>query len=330
MSSMLAPNPQTTSGTGGAQSIYAPPTDDPNFQIDPIQGEGVPQGYGLPQSAVLPSDSAPLGAFTDSQYLADDAALRAQIGQQYTPLLNQLGYMDPNTGNVIPGSVVQDANITLAQEQNAAQQALMGVVQNAQNNGTIFSGIRGTQTANALYPHTQNIAQIHLNTQRTLTDLYNQAQNLVTNYNTTNQQNLAAAAARNLASIQANNLSAPGGGGGGDTTSAGGGGTSSSDPNINYATSSTGQDMISQIQADPAEAGSSGAAQTLLAAGQGQTVPNYQAVRNTEGYSGTNLGLPTSPAHYATTPAPVIKPAAVVPNPRAGQTARNTTNYLGY
>jgi hypothetical protein len=220
MSSMgYTPNPQTTLGG----TLQAASTDDPNFYVDPMQGYGVPQGYGLPNQLAFPTN--PLGQFTDSQYLADDSGLRAQIGQQYAGILKQLGYMDPNTGQVIPGTVVQDANIQAAQELQGQQDALRGVVGNAQNQGTLFSGIRGVQTQQALYPHQQNIAQLGLNTQRTLGDLYNQAQNLVTSYNTSNQQNLASAASRNLAAIQQQQLldalrssqyGGGGGGGGGD------------------------------------------------------------------------------------------------------------------
>jgi hypothetical protein len=267
--------------------LNATPTDDPNFYVDPLQQFGVPQGYGLPQQLAFPTN--PLGAFTDEQYLADDSALRAQIGQQYAGLLQQLGYMDPNTGNVIPGTVVQDANIQAAQELQQEQDALRGVVGTAQNQGTLFSGNRQIQTQQALYPHQQNLAQLGLNTQRTLGDLYNQSQNMVTNYNMQNQQNLASAAARNLAAIQQAQLLAAmrsqanvgggvGGGGGGENVT--GSGQVDADANIGYAESPVGQQMIQQVQAHPASAGSSGAAQTLLAAGQGLSVPNYQAARN--------------------------------------------------
>ena len=240
LSASAAPNPQTQSGIGGAAPVVPPPagqgwinapsTDDPNYYLPPVQQIGVAPGFGLPGQIGIPSNGA-LGGFTDSEYLSSDAALRAQVGQQYAQILQQLGYQDPNSGNVIPGTAAQDANIQLAQQQQAAQQALMQVVQNAQNNGTIFSGIRGTQTAQALAPFQQNMAQIGLNSQRTMQDLYNQAQNLVTNYNTQNQQNLSAAAARNLAQIQQNQLLAAiqasanqainqGGGGGAPTTDA--------------------------------------------------------------------------------------------------------------
>jgi hypothetical protein len=214
--------------------INAPTSDDPNLQIAGLPAFGVPSGYGLPLNFGFPQAS-PLGAFTDDQYLADDSTLRAQIGQQYTSILQQLGYMDPNTGNVIPGTVAQDANIQLGSYLNDLYNEQQSNVQNAQQGGTLFSGIRAQQLAQAQNPTQQGIAQLNLNTSRSLGDLYNQAQNLVTNYNTQNQQNLASAAARNLAAIQQAQLLAaaqqsaqPTGGGG-----AGGGGATTDTGTIN-------------------------------------------------------------------------------------------------
>ena len=226
--SSLAVEPQGQSPQGGGQ-IQAPPTDDPNFQVAPVDRIGVPQGYGLGLGLAIPTNAAPLGAFTDDQYMAADAALRAQLGQQYSTILQQLGYQDPNTGSIIPGTVVQDANIQLAQQQQAEQQALMKVVGNEQNQGTLFSGIRNTDTANALSPFQQNEAQIGLTTSRNLDQLYQQAQQLVQNYNTGNMKNLADAADRNLALIQQNALIAALHGGGPSAptpTTPGGGGDS--------------------------------------------------------------------------------------------------------
>lgn len=225
MSSMaLSPNPQTNAGTGGAGWINAAPTDDPNYQVAPVQAFGLPANNMLPQQ--IGWSDLPLGAYTDDQFLADDAALRAQVGQNYAQILNQLGYQDPNTGAVIPGSVVQDANIKLAAHQQELQDAERQVTQQAQQGGTLWSGARQQALASAQLPIMQNIGQLHLDTQRTLSDLYQQAQNMVTNYNVQRQQNLGSAAARNLARIQQEQMLAAlnarntpdvgGGGGGGD------------------------------------------------------------------------------------------------------------------
>lgn len=217
MSSMaLEPNPQT---------VAAPPTDDPNLQIAPAQAFTTPGQYMLPQDfASLVQQGAPMGAFTDAQYLADEAALRNQIAQQYSQILQQLGYRNPATGAVIPGRVVQDANLRLAGYQNDLQNAARQVTQNAQQTGTIFSGMRPQLLAQAEFPTHQAMGQLSLDTARQLSDIYNNAQGLISQYNTQNNQALAQAAARQAAAImQAKQLAAfqaaqtAGGGGGGFT-----------------------------------------------------------------------------------------------------------------
>lgn len=212
MSSMMytpTTNPQLQTGLGGTTMINPPTSDDPNLQVGSLPAFGVPTGYGLPINFAFPQ-SNPLGGFTDDQYLAADAALRANIAQQYTSILQQLGYTDPNTGNVIPGTVPQDANIQLASYLNDLYNEQVQNVQNMQNAGTLFSGIRPQLLAQAQLPTQQNIAALNLNTSRSLNSLYNQAQQLVTSYNTQNQTNLADAAARNLAAIQKQQLLSPG------------------------------------------------------------------------------------------------------------------------
>jgi hypothetical protein len=281
---MLSPNPQTQSGTGGAGFISAPPTDDPNFQVDPVAAFGLPQNYMLPSQMAF-GDQSPAGAFTDSTYYADDASLRQQLGSQYSTLLQQLGYQDPNSGAVIPGSVIQDANIKMAQYQQQLQDAARSVTGNLGNNGTYFSGQRGVQLEAAQRPYVQGESQLGLDTGRSLQDIYHQAQGLTSQYNTQQNQYLAQAAQRNLAAIQAQQLidaqhAASSGGGQPQDMNWDPNAGASGDANIAYAQSPVGQQMIGQVQAHPASAGSSGAAQTLLAAGQGRTVPNYQARKN--------------------------------------------------
>jgi hypothetical protein len=219
--------------------IQAPVQDDPNYQIQGLPQFGIAQGYGLPLNFGFPQ-ADPLGAFTDSQYLADESQNRADIGTKYATILQQLGYTDPNTGNVVPGTVVQDANIKLANYLNDLQQEQIANVQQMQQQGTLFSGIRPSLLAQAQTPTQQNIGQLQLDTSRSLSDLYNQAQGLVTSYNVQNQQNLAQAAARNLAAIQAQQLLAatrsantPSSGGGGD----GGGGEVGGIGPVDYPTS---------------------------------------------------------------------------------------------
>ena len=68
---------------------------------------------------------------------------------------------------------------------------------------------RGQRIAQAEQPMWQNIGQIELDTPQKLSDLYNQAAGLIGQYQTQDASDLAALAARNLAAIQAQPVSAP-------------------------------------------------------------------------------------------------------------------------
>jgi len=200
----MIPNPQTSAiPADAAGTINAPPNDDPNLYVDPVQSFGLPSQYMLdPTIDASIQQGAPMGAFTDSQYLADEAGLRNQIAQQYTDLLQSLGYRGPG-GQVMPGRLIQDANIQMAQYQRALQDSARQVIQQAQQQGTVFSGIRPQLLEQAQYPTRTSMGGLILNTNRGLEDIYNQATKLASSYNTQNNQLLASAAARQAAALMA-------------------------------------------------------------------------------------------------------------------------------
>lgn len=68
--------------------------------------------------------------------------------------------------------------------------------------------------------------------------------------------------------------------GGSNSSNPGSGGTGNGLPNAAYAATPVGQKMVTAVNARPASAGASGAAQSLLAAAMGRNVPNFQAARN--------------------------------------------------
>lgn len=168
---------------------------------NPETTSGAP-GYALPE--FMSFSGAPEGAYTDTQYLADEAGLRHDIASQYADLLSQLGYVDPTTGAFLPGSVQQNADLQESGLHQQMDQAVRGVTQNAQNSGIIFSGIRGLQQADAEQPYRAQLGQIELQTPQTLADLYRQAAGLVGTYNTENAKLLAAAAGRATTAIDKN------------------------------------------------------------------------------------------------------------------------------
>lgn len=196
-------NPQTATGVGGAQdfSQYAQ--------------------YGLPQA--LPTDELPAGAYTDAQYLEDIAGLRGDIASQYADELGYLGYTDAN-GNYVPGSLLTEAQINEAQYEQARQQAIKQTTQTAQQQGTLFSGQRGVQQAEAEAPYLSSIAGIEQRLPVDMSSHFTKAAGLISDYE--NQQNalLSSAAARGAAAAAANPPAT------GDTTPPATGGTTPPPP----------------------------------------------------------------------------------------------------
>lgn len=214
---------QPVSGPYGAGGGVA--TSDPNApapQPAPFSAAGIGMG-GLTRNPQLPQH--PLGAYTDSQYEAQVAQLKFEIAQRYNDVLQQLGYTDDN-GNFVPGQVETEANrqrSDLGRNMNLADEQ---TTQQAQQQGTLFSGLRGTAQARAEFPFAQAIGQLGVDVPKKLADLYGQAGGLVNEFTVRHNLLLADAAQRaaaNLANNQAaggNVTGATGGPGGGTGTDA--------------------------------------------------------------------------------------------------------------
>lgn len=184
--------------------LSAPLTSDP--ALDQQAGGGLPLSPGtmlapnqqLSRNPMLPQH--PLGAYTDSQYEADDAMLRRQVAQQYADLLQQLGYVDEN-GQFIQGSVEAEANKQASGFGRQQDLAREQVTREAQNNGTLFSGIRGTLQGRAEDPFVRARADLMAATPLSLQQLYEHAAGLSGDYVLNQNQLLASAAARRAAGI---------------------------------------------------------------------------------------------------------------------------------
>jgi len=146
---------------------------------------------------------------TDAQYNAEQAQLAAQISQKYNDVLQQLGYSDPNTGNFVMGRIETEANRQRAEQERNRQLAIEGATQQRQLEGTLFSGRRGTEQARAEHPFVQAMADLDINTPQQLSDLYEQAGNIVGDYTLQNNLLLANLAQRRAAAA----MTAPGPGG---------------------------------------------------------------------------------------------------------------------
>jgi hypothetical protein len=208
-----------------------PPAVDMSTAADAGAGGAPTQQFEAPQLGLsnltrnpqLPQH--PLGAYTDSMYEAQVAQLRNDIMTKYNDLLQQLGYTDQN-GNFVPGQVEIDANrqrsdlgrnINLADEDTTHQM---------QQQGTLFSGLRGTAQARAEFPFQSSLAELGVQVPRQLSDLYGQAGGLINDFNTQHNLLLAQAAQRASANL-ANNAAA-----GGVNISGAAGGTTPAPPPV--------------------------------------------------------------------------------------------------
>lgn len=160
----------------------------------------VPPGHQMKRNPQLPQH--PLGAYTDAQYEAAVAALRSNVAKQYADVLQKLGYQDEQ-GNFIQGSVETEANRQKSLLQRSMGLAREDVTHQHQQQGTLFSGIRGTDQARAEFPYADQIGQLGVNTPLTLAQLHEQASGLMSDYTIQDNQLLASAAQRAAARIQA-------------------------------------------------------------------------------------------------------------------------------
>jgi hypothetical protein len=178
-----------------------------------------PQGSPLKRDIALPSTAAFGGQ--DSEYVAGEAQLRADINRRYADILQQLGYQN-DKGEFIPGEVETQAQLKRSELNRNVDQAEKDVTQQSQREGTLFSGYRGTAQAKAQHPFVQALADLDVDVPKQLNTLYENAGRTLQDYTIQNNLLLADAAAR--ASARAAAASYGGGGGGYDYGGGGDGG----------------------------------------------------------------------------------------------------------
>ncbi len=166
-----------------------------------------PQGQALKRAPGLPGTPA---AGQDSQYVAGEAQLRADINRRYADILQQLGYQD-DSGKFIPGEVEAQAQRQRPEIERNKLFAGEDVTKQAQREGTLFSGLRAENTAKAQHPFVQALADLDVDVPKQLNKLYEDAGRTLQDYTIQNNLLLADAAAR--ASARAAAASYGGGGG---------------------------------------------------------------------------------------------------------------------
>jgi hypothetical protein len=160
----------------------------------------------LTQNPQLPQH--PLGAYTDSQYEADNAVLEQQVNAAYQDVLSQTGYDSPQ------GHIAGDVELQAARKERDYLTGLMDaantVTGEMQRAGTIFSGYHGAERARAEQPYVTGLGDLAVDTPRTLTRYYQQAEDLMRQYAVGQNQLLMQAAARRAAALAAQPAAATG------------------------------------------------------------------------------------------------------------------------
>lgn len=148
-------------------------------------------GPALGQTPTLPGASGG----QDSMYAAQEAQLRADIMRRYSDILQQLGTKNA-AGDFIPGEVELQAKRQETELERNKGLAAEEVTSQAQQQGTLFSGLRAKNTARAQHPFVQGIADLAVDTPRQLGQLYQGAGRTLEDYTIQNNLLLADAAAR--------------------------------------------------------------------------------------------------------------------------------------
>lgn len=180
-------------------AIDVPVTASPPVQAAPattLPQTAVPADHQLKKNPMLPQH--PLGAYTDAKYESDIALLQNEVSKRYADILQQLGYTD-ETGNFIPGAVETNANRMQMDLSRSMDLAREQVTRESQQQGTLFSGIRGTRTGRAEFPFANDKARLDTEVPLQLQQLYENAGGLVSEFTMRQNGLLADAAARRAA-----------------------------------------------------------------------------------------------------------------------------------
>lgn len=150
----------------------------------------------------------PAGIIPDAEYLAQDSALRAKQSQDYSDILRDLGWED-DSGGFIPGRIESEANAQRTDLERQRHLAIEDVTNAMGNQGTVFSGYRGTAQARSEEPMVHAMADLDVKVPQQLGDLTEQADQTITDYVIGRNQLLADLAARRAAGAGASGVADP-------------------------------------------------------------------------------------------------------------------------
>jgi hypothetical protein len=144
----------------------------------------------------------PLGKFTDALYEAQEADLRAETLRSYNDLLQKLGYLDPNTGQFIRGSIETEAQAEEMRQSYGMEIARQGVTDAMQRASTMFSGYRATRQAREESPYLEAMAQLRASVPQQLSSTYRSALQTLEDYRIAQMKLLEEAAGRKVESAE--------------------------------------------------------------------------------------------------------------------------------
>lgn len=163
-------------------------------------------GKGLSKDPQLPN--APGGAYTDSQYQAENASLEQQVNAAYADILQQTGF--DVGGKHTPGSVEMAAARKERDYLTEMVNAANDVTSQMQQAGTIFSGYHAAQRAKAEQPMITGLGDLNVDTPNTLARLTENAGDLMRQFVAQRNALLAAAAWRQEQRLLAEQAAAAG------------------------------------------------------------------------------------------------------------------------
>lgn len=303
------PNPQNRAGQVVKNTTGYPATSPgggPAGGGNPgVTAPGASPGTTAPQST---GPSTPAASPPTYDYLTDPILVQVNATQgmaiaqaQASALAQQkaalIAYGDPNLAmSVLGDQATADAaaaNPTSTLATMAATNAtnVRGINETENKSNLFYSSDRGYQQGLSQQTYLANQASAASGLQSSLGGISTQllaSEQAAYNAEAQAQEDAYNRALANPVGVAAPTTTGGGGGNGGGTTAPGesassnpgSGSTGTGASNIAYATSPVGQLAVRAVQAQPASAGSSGAAQSLLAAALKKNVPNYQAARN--------------------------------------------------
>lgn len=203
-----------TAGVGEAPTVEGTPLGSPLTPTGakPPTPPGTYQGFGPEGQSIVPLGQRqkkvnptlvthPLGARTDDLYESAIAQLQFDANRKYLETLADLGWMD-EAGNFIPGLLETEAvrrRSDLGFERDAAiRMALEG----SQRGGTVFSGRRAWNQAQAQRPYDAALANLETTLGRELGLRYGQLGDITRQFELGRQQLIAEAAQRFAAQQQ--------------------------------------------------------------------------------------------------------------------------------